>query len=170
MRRRCSRSRRTFSSCLKIDRYHYLHHRYKIFNMKQGSVTLPNGENLHYLEWLPQEKGKAPTLLFIHGNFSDSQWWLDTADSFQYLNRHLVAIDLRGFGLSTYNNKCQRFCDWASDVREFCKMLGISKCIANGWSFGGGITMKLAEMAPELVTKMILTCSVSHEGLKMFTG
>jgi hypothetical protein len=30
--------------------------------------------------------------------------------------------------------------------------------------------MKLAEIAPELVTKIILTCSISYEGLRMVTG
>lgn len=30
--------------------------------------------------------------------------------------------------------------------------------------------MKLAEIAPQLVVKIILTCSISFEGLKMVTG
>jgi len=37
-----------------------------------------------------------------------------------------------------------------------------------GWSFGGAVSMKLAEIAPELVTKIILTCSTSHLGAIMF--
>ena len=74
-------------------------------------------------------------------------------------------MDLRGFGLSTYQNPCTRFGDWASDVVEFCKILKIEKAIINGWSFGGSIGQKVAEMAPGLVVKLILTASVSHEGL-----
>ena len=35
----------------------------------------------------------------------------------------------------------------------------------NGWSFGGPIVMKAAELAPELVGKLILTCSGSIDGL-----
>lgn len=46
------------------------------------------------------------------------------------------------------------------------KMLKINKAILNGWSFGGAISQKVAELAPEIVTKLILTCSVSHEGLQ----
>jgi pimeloyl-ACP methyl ester carboxylesterase len=37
-----------------------------------------------------------------------------------------------------------------------------------GWSFGGAVSMKLAEIAPELATKIILTCSTSHLGAIMF--
>lgn len=74
-------------------------------------------------------------------------------------------MDLRGFGQSTYLTPCSRFGDWASDVIELCKMLKIEKAIVNGWSFGGAISQKVAEMAPELVAKLILTASVSHEGL-----
>lgn len=36
-----------------------------------------------------------------------------------------------------------------------------------GWSFGGAVCQKIAELAPDLVSKLILTCSVSHEGLSM---
>jgi alpha-beta hydrolase superfamily lysophospholipase len=30
--------------------------------------------------------------------------------------KKIVALDLRGFGKSSYNNKCHRFGDWAQDV------------------------------------------------------
>jgi pimeloyl-ACP methyl ester carboxylesterase len=43
----------------------------------------------------------------------------------------------------------------------------ILKVILIGWSFGGGVSMKLAEIAPELVIKIVLTCSVSHLGLAL---
>ena len=42
--------------------------------------------------------------------------------------------------------------------------------MVNGWSFGGGVAMKFAEIAPEMVVKMILTCSGPLEGLKMMNG
>ena len=36
-----------------------------------------------------------------------------------------------------------------------------------GWSFGGAVSMKLAETVPELASKLILTSSTSHLGAIM---
>lgn len=71
---------------------------------------------------------------------------------------------MRGFGDSTYINKCSHFKDWAGDLVDICKIKKIEQVIAVGWSFGGGIAMKFAELAPELVKKVILTCSISYNG------
>lgn len=58
-------------------------------------------------------------------------------------NFHMVAVDQRGFGKSSYNKQCIKFEDWAIDIVELCKLKDISKCVAIGWSFGGAISMKL---------------------------
>lgn len=79
-----------------------------------------------------------------------------------------MAVDQRGFGESTYKNKCSSLREWAEDLVEFCKIKNIKECTAIGWSFGGGVSMKLAEIAPELVTKLILTCTVPHNSLQFF--
>jgi pimeloyl-ACP methyl ester carboxylesterase len=55
---------------------------------------------------------------------------------------------MRGFGDSTYINKCSHFKDWAGDLVDFCSIKKIEQCVAIGWSFGGGISMKFAELAP----------------------
>ena len=138
--------------------------------MESGFVILGNQESIYFEEWGTQFKGKCPSLLLVHGNFSNCEWWHDTIQGLQHLKRHIVAVDQRGFGKSSYKQPCNSFKDWAEDLVDFCKLKGIQKCIANGWSFGGGVSMKLAEIAPELVTKLILTCSVADEGLKMDTN
>jgi pimeloyl-ACP methyl ester carboxylesterase len=74
---------------------------------------------------------------------------------------------LRGFGDSSYNKNCSYLKDWAEDLLDFCKIKAIKQCVAIGWSFGGAIALKLAEVAPELVSKVVLTCSVSYLGIKL---
>ena len=106
-----------------------------------------------------------PTLLFIHGNFSNWSWWSETINALKKYDYHIIAVDLRGFGKSSYKQPCKHFADWAADLADFCELKEVKQCFAIGWSFGGGISMKLAEMAPNLVQKLILTCSVPHEGL-----
>lgn len=82
----------------------------------------------------------------------------------------MVAVDLRGFGKSSYQSQCFKLEDWANDVIDFCTIKNIKSCILNGWSFGGGVSMKIAELAPHLVHKLILTCSVPHDGMIMLKG
>lgn len=77
---------------------------------------------------------------------------------------------MRGFGDSTYINKCAHFKDWAADLVEFCAIKKIEHCVAIGWSFGGGISMKFAELAPNLVKKVVLTCSISYNGYICLTA
>ena len=90
-------------------------------------------------------------MLFVHGNFSNYQWFEDTLYHESLAAYHAISIDQRGFGFSTYNNLCESFEDWARDIGEFIKAKGIKKVNLIGWSFGGGISMKVAEMYPELV-------------------
>lgn len=71
-------------------------------------------------------------------------WWTETINQLKSYDYHIVALDLRGFGNSSYHNKCNHFKDWSLDVVDFCKIKEIKKCIAIGWSFGGGVSMKFA--------------------------
>ncbi len=89
-------------------------------------------------------------------------WWTETINALKDQKYHIIAVDLRGFGNSSYKAQCHHFKDWALDLVDFCKLKKIKECTAIGWSFGGGVSMKLAELIPETVKKIILTCSVSH--------
>ena len=139
--------------------------------MKSGFVELPNKEEIYYVEENIEFLGKEASVLFVHGNSSSSFSWLKTISGIKdKIKRHIIALDQRGFGKSSYKNHCNRFINWAEDLRDFCKKKGVKKCIVNGWSFGGGVSMKLAEISPELVVKLILTNSVPHTGIKIMNG
>lgn len=56
----------------------------------------------------------------------------------------MIAVDQRGFGKSSYHKKNHRLGDWAADLKDFCSVKGIKQCVVNGWSFGGGVSMKFA--------------------------
>jgi len=112
--------------------------------MKEGNIKLSNEEELFFYECNTECLGKEPSLVFVHGNTSSSESWRDTIEHIQKAERNIIAIDLRGFGRSSYKNPCTRYGHWAEDIKELCNMRGIKKCIVNGWSFGGGVSMKLA--------------------------
>jgi hypothetical protein len=43
-------------------------------------------------------------------------WWDEVVNNLIDTKRKILAINLRGFGKSSYNNPCKRFGDWAKDV------------------------------------------------------
>jgi 2-hydroxy-6-oxonona-2,4-dienedioate hydrolase len=137
--------------------------------MTTSLLKLTNGEALNYFEINHENINKKPTLFFIHGNFSSWMWWTETINVLKHFDYHIIAVDLRGLGDSTYNKPCSCLGDWAGDLVDFCSIKKIKQCVAVGWSFGGTVAMKFAELAPEVVTKIILTCSVSFEGITVST-
>ena len=48
--------------------------------MQSGFITLSNGEEIYHEEWGVEYKGKCPSLLFVHGNFSTLEWWYDSIE------------------------------------------------------------------------------------------
>ena len=58
--------------------------------------------------------GKEPSVIFVHGNSSSSYSWLETIDKIKdRVKKHIVAVDQRGFGKSSFKSTCNRFADWA---------------------------------------------------------
>ncbi|BFH12125.1 hypothetical protein J6TS7_08350 [Paenibacillus dendritiformis] len=78
----------------------------------------------------------------------------------------LYAIDLRGFGISTYHQPIRALRDFADDVKLFARELGLDRFAVMGCSTGGGVAMELAADWPEAVTKLILLASVSTRDIR----
>jgi pimeloyl-ACP methyl ester carboxylesterase len=127
------------------------------------TITLSNGETLGYRE---REGGEEP-LLLIHGNMTSSKHWDIFIDA---LPEHykVLAVDLRGFGLSTYNNPIVNLRDFASDVKLFVDQLGWKGFSVMGWSTGGSVAMEFAIDYPDDVEKLILLESASTRGYPFF--
>mmetsp|Transcript_14821 Transcript_14821/g.17014 ORF Transcript_14821/g.17014 Transcript_14821/m.17014 type:complete len:293 (+) Transcript_14821:27-905(+) len=127
-----------------------------------NKIELPNGETYAYREAGSGDK----TLLLIHGNMSSSLFY-DTLVSHLKDFVRVIAVDLRGFGHSTYNKNCEDLGDWADDINLFLSELKIEKVSVMGWSTGGGISLKLASKYPEKTEKVILMSSVGIKGIKI---
>lgn len=81
--------------------------------MKEGMITLSNEEEIYFREINEEFIGKEPSILFVHGNTSGSYAWVDTMENLKGMKRHLIAVDQRGFGKSSWKNPCNRFLAWA---------------------------------------------------------
>lgn len=131
--------------------------------MNIKKVLLDNGEEIAYRE---REGGEKPILL-IHGNMTSSKHWDLLMEAFDS-NYKLYAVDLRGFGFSSYRNRIQAIKDFSDDVKGFVDAIGLKNFSIIGWSTGGAVAMKFEIDYPRLCKKMVLLASGSTRGYPMF--
>ncbi len=126
-------------------------------------IKIDNGETLGYRECGSGEK----ILVLIHGNMTSSKHWdllmEELMDEYK-----IYAVDLRGFGISTYNTAVDSLKDFSEDVKMFVDKLGIKGFALAGWSTGGGVVMHFASDYPDYVEKLILVESVGITGYPIF--
>jgi len=122
-------------------------------------VNLSNGETMGYR----YKQGGEKTLLLVHGNMTSSKHWDVFMEAFDS-DYTIYAPDLRGFGISTYNNPIDSLDDFKEDLKLFVDELGLSKFDLMGWSTGGGVCMIFAADYPSYVDKLILMESVGTRG------
>lgn len=123
------------------------------------SVILNNGERLGYREAGSGEQ----TLLLIHGNMTSSKHWQPVLEAMPDGYR-MIAVDMRGFGISTYNTPVNSLKDFADDIKEFVDILGLTDFAVAGWSTGGGVAMELVANYAGYANKLILLESVGYTG------
>jgi pimeloyl-ACP methyl ester carboxylesterase len=114
-------------------------------------------ETLAYLD-----EGQGPVVVMVHGNMSSSVHYepLITRIKDKY---RCIAVDLRGFGDSSYNNRFDTLEELADDVAAFTDALGIDSFYLIGWSNGGGVSLRLCAKYPEKVKKFF---DIEGAGLK----
>ncbi|WP_202593516.1 intracellular short-chain-length polyhydroxyalkanoate depolymerase [Halococcus sediminicola] len=127
------------------------------------STELPNGETISYRE---REGGTIP-LLLLHGNQTSSKHWdvlLEAMDP-EY---KLYAMDMRGFGASSYETQIDSIANFANDVEMFVDELDLEAFHLMGWSTGGGVAMEFAADHPDRVRKLVLMAPVSTRGYPIY--
>lgn len=131
--------------------------------MEKQFVTLNNGETYAYIE---QGKGNK-YLLLVHGNVSSSVYYKPLLERLPD-DIHVFAMDLRGFGDSSYERPIESLKDFADDLYLFMEKLDIPKADVLGWSLGGGVVMEFAVKYKDKLDKLILLNSASHKGYPVF--
>ena len=119
-------------------------------------------ETLAYLD-----EGQGEVVLMIHGNMSSGVHFEPLIQRLQDQFR-CIAVDLRGFGDSTYNNRFDTLAELAEDVNLLLDKLEISSVYLVGWSNGGGVSLKLCALHPEKVKKFFDIEGASHKGYPLF--
>ena len=106
--------------------------------------------------------GEGPVVLMVHGNMSSSVHYEPLISRIKDKYR-CIALDLRGFGDSSYNNRFDTLEELADDVNLFTEALGIDSYYLVGWSNGGGVSLRLCAKYPDEVKKFF---DIEGAGLK----
>jgi pimeloyl-ACP methyl ester carboxylesterase len=126
-------------------------------------VLLSNGETMAYRE---RTGGHLPVVL-VHGNMTSSKHWdllMERMDG-QY---KLYAIDMRGFGGSSYSQSITGIKDLSLDLKDWVDEMGLEDFCLVGWSTGGAVAMQFAADYPGYCDKLILLASASTRGYPFF--
>jgi pimeloyl-ACP methyl ester carboxylesterase len=128
------------------------------------TVQLLNGETIAYRK----RDGGSHTLLLIHGNMTSSKHWdvLVEALDAKYT---IYAIDLRGFGGSSYHQPITAIKDFSDDVKLFVDALALKHFDLIGWSTGGAVSMQFVANYPGYCQRLILLASASTRGYSFYS-
>lgn len=124
-------------------------------------LSLPNNEEIAFRQ--RGNKGKA--IILIHGNYTSSVAWEDVMDKIEG-ECQVYALDLRGFGQSSYNGPARTLKDYAKDVELFIETKNLKDVVLIGWSAGGGVILEAAADLKNNVSMVILISSIAVNGYR----
>jgi pimeloyl-ACP methyl ester carboxylesterase len=113
-----------------------------------GSVAVA-GADIHY-----EIHGEGPPLVLLHGGVNPSDTFGAPLAAMARTQR-VIAIHLRGHGLSTDTDAPWSAETMADDVAAVLEQLGIERAGFMGYSLGAGVAIQVAIRYPELVEKLV---------------
>lgn len=116
-----------------------------------------NQITLHYLD----HAGTPPTILLMPGLTANAHSFDGLVAAGLTPRFHLLALDLRGRGISDKPPTGYRLADHAADVIGMLDALHIEKVILGGHSFGGLLTLYMATHYPKRISHLILIDAAS---------
>jgi pimeloyl-ACP methyl ester carboxylesterase len=131
---------------------------YVVRRESRSRFIVVRGLRYHVLEWGDASLAtpERPPLVMAHG-------WMDVAASFQFVvdalatERHVLALDWRGFGLSDAPGAdCYWFPDYLGDLDALLDALHPGQPVdLLGHSMGGNVAMIYAGVRPERVRRLV---------------
>ena len=119
-------------------------------------------ETLAYLD-----EGQGEVVLMLHGNMSSGVHFEPLISRIKDQYR-CIAVDLRGFGDSTYHESFDSMDELAEDVNLLMEALELPPVYLIGWSNGGGVGLKLCALYPDKVRRFFAIQGASLKGYPLF--
>ena len=105
--------------------------------MEIATVEGADGVGIHVREWGRRD---AQPILFVHGWSQNHLCWSRQYESALAEEFRLVAIDLRGHGMSDKPTRVEDYttgAKWAEDIAAVIAQRGLVRPVLTSWSFGG---------------------------------
>ena len=118
--------------------------------MNRGYARRPAGQ-IHFAE-----AGSGPVLLLLHQVPSWSREYEALAPA---LARHfrVIAMDHMGYGMSDPRSGIYEVADFARDVNDFLKAIGVDRCHIFGQHTGATVAIEMAAAYPGRVDRLFLS-------------
>lgn len=121
-------------------------------------VDAGTGVALRTVRWGNPANNLFAPLVLIHGLASNAMLWEGAAHAFVARGHAVVAVDLRGHGLSEKPDSGYDMQSVTSDVAGVLRVLaadGYERPVVAGQSWGGNVVVELAHRHPELVRGVV---------------
>jgi len=116
-----------------------------------------NNITLHYLDYA----GPEPPIVLMHGLTINAHEFDSLVKAGLNQHHRVIAVDLRGRGLSDKPADGYSLADHAADIIGLLDGLALKQVILGGHSFGGLMSYYLAAHYPERVSKLIIMDSAA---------
>lgn len=126
---------------------------YVAFEKEHGKFIQTENVNMHYLEW---GNPKNPTLVWIHGTYSNGTEIIDFVDSFVNSGLHIIAVDYYGHGKTKIPNIAVSLYNVADDIKFLLDSKKIKSTYLAGWSRGGSIATAFYDSYSSMVNGIVL--------------
>lgn len=113
-----------------------------------------DGVSIHYTDWLTRSASRS--LLFVHGTGSQGHSWDPTAAALQD-DYHVVNVDLRGHGDSSWAMNGYHTQQFAGDLFELVQALGLAPVAFVGHSLGARVGLAFARLYPDALRALVLS-------------
>jgi pimeloyl-ACP methyl ester carboxylesterase len=113
--------------------------------------------------------GEGPAVILLHGGLGNAGNFSYQVPALLEAGYRVIAIDSRGQGRSTRDDRRYTYQLMASDTRAVMDKLGVAKAAFVGWSDGAATALVMARETPERVNGVFFfACCVDETGLWPF--
>lgn len=102
-----------------------------------------------------RDAGSGPALLLLHAFPLDSRMWTAQIDALS-ADFRVVAPDMPGFGKSGRPLEAPSLDDWAAQLLDECKTIGVERAVVGGCSMGGYLAFAMLRRSPKFIAGLAL--------------